>query len=303
MIRDRSRPKLGRDATIGELLKKKVDEGVTVYVLLWLDPIGFGGTNGKEVVRYFAGSKVQCAAVPRLANGSIAWDVLVNFEQSWRRLDKNVSYPLRDLQDIVIPPSPVTSPDDPETWNVQCFRSIFGADIDGFPTTPEEAEKVGLLLKKKNIIERGIQDAYINAIRHAGALHLIPKELSLKIISKIEVGERFSVYIVVLMFPEGIPDSTSIQAMLDWQRRTMEMMYKDVTEAIKAKGIKEDPQNYLTFFVLSFKEDLPGQLLPYSIKITNDGTIQELPGFEFFPDTQARVLGNYTITIPAIITT
>ncbi|KAF9616014.1 hypothetical protein IFM89_027953 [Coptis chinensis] len=63
-----------------------------------------------------------------------------------------------------------------------------------------------------------------------GCLHLIPKELSLKILSKIEAGERFTVYVVVPMWPEGIPESRSVQAILDWQKRTMEMMYTDIIQ-------------------------------------------------------------------------
>ncbi|PSR96034.1 Phospholipase D alpha 1 like [Actinidia chinensis var. chinensis] len=215
--------------------------------------------------------------------GPIAWDVLFNFEQRWRKQGgKDLLINLRELDDIIIPPSPVTFPDDRETWNVQLFRSIDGGAAFGFPDTPEDAAKAGLVSGKDNIIDRSIQDAYIHAIRRAknfiyienqyflgssfgwnsddikvedvGALHLIPKELSLKIVSKIEAGERFTVYVVVPMWPEGIPESASVQAILDWQRRTMEMMYKDVIQALRAKGIEEDPRNYLTFFCLGNRE-------------------------------------------------
>lgn len=215
--------------------------------------------------------------------GPIAWDVLFNFEQRWRKQGgKDVLVNLRELDEIIIAPSPVTFSDDHETWNVQLFRSIDGGAAFGFPDTPEDAAKAGLVSGKDNIIDRSIQDAYINAIRRAknfiyienqyflgscfdwnsddikvediGALHLIPKELSLKIVSKIEAGERFTVYVVVPMWPEGIPESGSVQAILDWQRRTMEMMYKDVIQALRAKGLEEDPRNYLTFFCLGNRE-------------------------------------------------
>lgn len=215
--------------------------------------------------------------------GPIAWDVLFNFEQRWRRQGgKDVLVKLRDLEDIIITPSPVTFPDDHETWNVQLFRSIDGGAAFGFPETPEDATKAGLVSGKDNIIDRSIQDAYINAIRRAknyiyienqyflgssyawesddikrdeiDALHSIPKELSLKICSKIEAGERFTVYVVVPMWPEGIPESASVQAILDWQRRTMEMMYADIVKALRAKGSEENPRNYLTFFCLGNRE-------------------------------------------------
>ncbi|XP_022850139.1 phospholipase D alpha 1-like isoform X1 [Olea europaea var. sylvestris] len=215
--------------------------------------------------------------------GPIAWDVLSNFEQRWRKQSgKNVLLNLRELDDIIVPPSPVMDPDDLETWNVQLFRSVDGGAASGFPDNPEEAERKGLVSWNGNIIDQSIQDAYIHAIRRAkkfiyienqfflgacfgwdcndikvediGALHLIPKELSLKIVSKIEARERFTVYIVVPMWPEGNPKSDSVQAILDFQRRTMEMMYKDIILAFQAKGIEEDPRNYLTFFCLGNRE-------------------------------------------------
>ncbi|OIT07436.1 PREDICTED: phospholipase D alpha 1 [Nicotiana attenuata] len=215
--------------------------------------------------------------------GPIAWDVLFNFEQRWKKQGgKDVLVNFRELDDIIIPPSPVMYLDDSETWNVQLFRSIDEGAAFGFPETPEDAAKAGLVSGKDNIIDRSIQDAYIHAIRRAknfiyienqyflgssydwqsddikeeeiGALHVIPKELALKIVSKIEAGERFTVYVVVPMWPEGIPESASVQAILDWQRRTMEMMYKHIVQALNAKGIEEDPRNYLTFFCIGNRE-------------------------------------------------
>ncbi|TQD85225.1 hypothetical protein C1H46_029222 [Malus baccata] len=397
--------------------------------------------------------------------GPIAWDVLFNFEQRWRKQGgKDLLVQLRELDEIIIPPSPVMFPDDHETWNVQLFRSIDGGAAFGFPDTPEDAARAGLVSGKDNIIDRSIQDAYIHAIRRAknfiyienqyflgssfaweadgikpddiGALHVIPRELSLKIASKIEAGERFTVYVVVPMWPEGIPESASVQAILDWQRRTMNMMYSDIKSALDAQGLEEDPRSYLTFFCLGNREakklgeyepsetpeadsdyqraqearrfmiyvhtkmmivddeyiiigsaninqrsmdgardseiamgayqpyhlsvrepargqihgfrmalwyehlgmldevflqpesieciskvnqiadkywdlyssetlehDLPGHLLRYPIGVTSEGAVTELPGFEFFPDTKARILGAKSDYLPPILTT
>lgn len=77
----------------------------------------------------------------------------------------------------------------------------------------------------------------------------------MKIASKIEAGERFNVYVVVPMWPEGMPESGSVQAILDWMRRTMEMMYKIISQALQAKGLyDESPRDYLTFFCLGNRE-------------------------------------------------
>jgi phospholipase D1/2 len=91
------------------------------------------------------------------------------------------------------------------------------------------------------------------SVEAINALHLIPKELSLKIVSKIEAGEPFVVYVVLPLWPEGVPESGSVQAILDWQRRTIEMMYRDVSLAIRAKGLQADPTD-LTFYCLGNRE-------------------------------------------------
>ncbi|XP_039127646.1 phospholipase D alpha 1-like isoform X2 [Dioscorea cayenensis subsp. rotundata] len=221
--------------------------------------------------------------------GPVAWDVVSNFEQRWRKQSggkDELLLPLHEMadDDVIIPPSPVILPSDRESWNVQLFRSIDGGAAFGFPEKPEDAARVGLVSGKDHIIDRSIQDAYINAIRRArnfiyienqyflgssygwrggddikvediGALHLIPKELSLKIASKIEAGERFSVYVVVPMWPEGVPESASVQAILDWQRRTMEMMYSDIADALRARGLEAtNLDDYLVFFCLGNRE-------------------------------------------------
>jgi hypothetical protein len=127
------------------------------------------------------------------------------------------------------------------------------------PETPEEAARAG----RKNCIY--IENQYFLGSSYGwkhegikaeeiGPLQLIPKELSLKIISKIEVGERFIVYVVVPMWPEGVPESASVQVILDWQRRTMEMMYTDIAQALKANEIEANPNDYLTFFCLGNRE-------------------------------------------------
>lgn len=51
----------------------------------------------------------------------------------------------------------------------------------------------------------------------AGADNLIPMELALKIASKIRANERFAVYIVLPMWPEGDPKTAAMQEILYWQ--------------------------------------------------------------------------------------
>ena len=149
----------------------------------------------------------------------------------------------------------------------------------GFPDDPAVAERAGLVAGKGNVIDRSIQDAYINAIRRAknfiyienqyflgssfnwkqdqdtGADHLIPAELARKITSKIAHGERFCVYVVTPMWPEGVPDSGTVQAILKWQMNTMEMMYTEIAEALRVNQVEDaTPQDYLAFFCLVNRE-------------------------------------------------
>lgn len=42
-------------------------------------------------------------------------------------------------------------------------------------------------------------------------------EIALKIANKIRAHERFSAYIVLPMWPEGVPTSTPTQRILFWQ--------------------------------------------------------------------------------------
>lgn len=49
--------------------------------------------------------------------------------------------------------------------------------------------------------------------------------------------------------------------------------------------------------------DLPGHLLCYPIHVRDGGEVTQLPGWEFFPDTKASVLGSKSDYIPPMLTT
>ncbi|XAR56329.1 Phospholipase D [Bertholletia excelsa] len=174
----------------------------------------------------------------------------------------------------------VTDEDVPENWHVQIFRSIDSGSVLGFPRDVKEAEAQNLVCAKNLQVDRSIHTAYIHAIRsaqhyiyienqyflgssynwsskkHAGANNLVPMEIALKIASKINANERFSVYILVPMFPEGVPSSAAMQEILFWQGQTMAMMYKIIAEALDKAGLadKYHPQDYLNFYCLGKRE-------------------------------------------------
>ncbi|CAN6291154.1 unnamed protein product [Urochloa humidicola] len=174
---------------------------------------------------------------------------------------------------------------DPENWHVQVFRSIDSGSIKGFPKLVQEAESQNLVCAKNLKIDKSIHSAYVKAIRsaqrfiyienqyfigssfcwpsckNAGADNLIPIELALKIASKIMAKERFAVYIVIPMWPEGNPTTAAMQQILFWQGQTMSMMYKIVADTLHNQGLVDaHPQDYLNFYCLGKRELADGDV-------------------------------------------
>ncbi|CAI0414140.1 unnamed protein product, partial [Linum tenue] len=220
-------------------------------------------------------------------DGPAAYDVLTNFEERW--LKHSADDALLKLERIseILGIFDVTclTENDPETWNVQVFRSIDSTSVKGFPDEPRDATSKNLLCGKNILIDMSIHAAYVKAIRAAqnfiyienqyflgssygwdsyrdlGANNLIPMEIALKIASKIRANERFAAYILVPMWPEGVPTSTPTQRILFWQQKTMQMMYETIYKALVEVGLdtKYEPQDYLNFFCLGNREAADGE--------------------------------------------
>uniref|UniRef100_A0A2N9HVS8 phospholipase D n=1 Tax=Fagus sylvatica TaxID=28930 RepID=A0A2N9HVS8_FAGSY len=234
--------------------------------------------------------------------GPAAYDVLINFEQRWRRATKWTEFGLRfkrvshwnddaliKIERIswILSPPPVvskdgstfvpendpslwvSSEDDPESWHVQILRSIDSGSLRGFPKTFDVAEKQDLDLYISvctsycsslipNWHSSTAEPYYCEKL---GVDNLIPMELALKIASKIRAKERFAVYIVIPMWPEGNPISESVQEILFWQGQTMQMMYDIVARELKAMHVDSHPQHYLNFYCLGNREDISEESL------------------------------------------
>ncbi|KAL0753531.1 hypothetical protein Bca101_091199 [Brassica carinata] len=194
----------------------------------------------------------------------------------------------------------VSKDDNKQNWHVQVFRSIDSGSLKGFPKDVHKAHAQNLVCAKNLVIEKSIQTAYIQAIRsaqhfiyienqyfigssfvwpnykEAGADNLVPIELALKIATKIRARERFAVYIVIPMWPEGDPSSAPVQEILYWQGQTMQMMYEIIAREIKHMDLENvNPQDYLNFYCLGNREELPsdqncvsssGEMVPASQK-------------------------------------
>ncbi|KAL9464729.1 hypothetical protein AB3S75_002354 [Citrus x aurantiifolia] len=247
-------------------------------------------------------------------DGPAAYDVLINFEQRWRKATKlteltfkfkRVSHwrddylikigriswilspelSLKSNGTTVVPRDDnvvrVSKEDDPENWHVQIFRSIDSGSLKGFPKSIEDIDDQSLICAKDVVIDKSIQTAYIQAIRsaqhfiyienqyflgssyawpsykNAGADNLIPMELALKIASKIRANERFAVYVIIPMWPEGDPKTNTVQEILFWQSQTMQMMYSVVAQELREMQVDAHPQDYLSFYCLGKREEAP----------------------------------------------
>lgn len=230
-------------------------------------------------------------------DGPAAYDVLTNFEERWLKAAKprglkklKTSYDdallrIERMDDIIgISDAPCLGEDNPEAWHVQIFRSIDSNSVKNFPKNPKEATSKNLVCGKNVLIDMSIHSAYVKAIRSAqhyiyienqyfigssynwnqhkdiGANNLIPMEIALKIANKIRAHERFAVYVVIPMWPEGVPTGAATQRILFWQNKTMQMMYETIYKALVEVGLEASytPQDYLNFLCLGNRESFDG---------------------------------------------
>ena len=217
--------------------------------------------------------------------GPAAHDVLKNFEERWQMQAKGKASSLVQLENqqtqmhlMVDCPASLASVSD--KWRVQLLRSI---NDDSAKFLNRNLRY--LLSQKGKQTDDSIHRAYVHHIRRAKhfiyienqyflgsshewlreatskARHLIPYELANAICEKIKKGQRFAVYVVLPMFPEGDPHSAAVQEVLYWQYNTMEMMYKKIADTIKVKGVEARPTDYLNFYCLGNREaDVPSDL-------------------------------------------
>ncbi|CAH9066821.1 unnamed protein product [Cuscuta epithymum] len=206
--------------------------------------------------------------------GKAALDVLENFEQRWtKQCDPSFLVPINSIEGLNCQiDDPISS--ERRDWKVQVFRSIDHLSTNTLP--------------RNTSVERSIHEGYVESIRRAerfiyienqyfiggshvweqdknsGCENLIPIEIALKIARKIKDNERFAVYIVIPMWPEGAPGSDSVQDILHWSRETMNMMYGIIGEAIRKNGDSQThPRDYLNFFCLANREEeIKGEFLP-----------------------------------------
>lgn len=205
--------------------------------------------------------------------GAVCRDVLENFVQRWhRQAPDNLKDTLLDFsaENGYIPIEHETGSyeNQKESWNVQLFRSIdkFSATIDGIDASIQESYINSIRCAQRFIY---VENQYFlgsckhwEKHRNAGCENLIPFELANKICSKIREKKQFNVYILIPMYPEGIPEDGATQEILFWQYRTQGFMNKMVWKAIEdVYGDDEDKPvvtDYLNFYCLGQRETPEG---------------------------------------------
>ncbi|PIA42459.1 hypothetical protein AQUCO_02000122v1 [Aquilegia coerulea] len=237
--------------------------------------------------------------------GPVAWDVLDNFEQRWRKQGgKDLLVQLRDLADIIMEPSPVTLPDDHETWNVQVFRSIDGGAAFGFPNTPEAAAKVGLMMIGESFF------SVFNVFLHVDDEYIIIGSANIN--QRSMDGARDSEIAMGAYQPYHLSNNEPARGQIHGFRMSLwyehlgmlddSLLNPESLECIQK--VNSIASKYWDLYSSdTLEHDLPGHLLSYPIGVASDGMVTQLPGFEFFPDTKGRVLGTISDLYPPILTT
>ena len=216
--------------------------------------------------------------------GPIALDIKQNFEERWLHLSPNNDVTLVEITEDKYALDAVANIPEHEggPWTMQLFRSI-NSDSCQF----DDHRYSKLHQKGGRRVEKSIQQCMVRQIRnaqryvymenqyflgsayawkehcHTRCNHLIPSEITQRIVTKIELGEPFKCYIVIPMYPEGDPTTKPSQEILFWQFKTMEAMYRRIGHAIQENETGTHPTDYLSFYCLAKREspnDLPDDL-------------------------------------------
>ncbi|KAH9624277.1 hypothetical protein KSS87_013023 [Heliosperma pusillum] len=203
-------------------------------------------------------------------DGPAAYDVLANFESRWLEASKPHGLQM------------MSRSHDDHLLKIDSIPDIIGLG-DAMSHSVEDSESwhvQNLVCGKNVLIDMSIHAAYVHAIRSAqhyiyienqyflgssynwdssknlGANNLIPIEIAFKIADKIRANQRFAVYVIVPMWPEGDPKGQATQRILFWQYKTMQMMYEIIYKALEEMGMENtyEPQDFLNFFCLGNRE-------------------------------------------------
>eukprot|EP00755_Sulcionema_specki_P006403 Sspe_Gene.35353::Locus_17136_Transcript_1_1_Confidence_1.000_Length_2533::g.35353::m.35353/K01115/PLD1_2; phospholipase D1/2 len=199
--------------------------------------------------------------------GQAAYDIARNFEHRWMTQtapeNHSLVYGIFTKGDILKPEEDVVmDPDHPEAWDVQYFRSI-----DTYSDTHAKGVEADCARAWIAAIERSERFIYIENQYFMGSsqfwksgksdytpVNCIPITIVERVRRAIKEGHNWTAYIIIPMFPEGLPDAAPMQEILHFQYKTMEMMYHEIGQALIAAGSQRTPEDYLNFYCLGNRE-------------------------------------------------
>jgi phospholipase D1/2 len=155
-------------------------------------------------------------------------------------------------------------------WSAQVYRSQTQVHwtSDKKPTIPQRPEAAKFDFQwyvQGRTFERSIQDAYLKVIAQAEQylffenqywigkcggkvsstlLNEVPDAIVKRI--KEKLNDEFHVYVIIPMFPEGVPDTIATYPIRTLERKTIEWMVQEVSKAAAARG--KIWQDYLSFY-------------------------------------------------------
>ncbi|EEF37942.1 phopholipase d alpha, putative [Ricinus communis] len=306
LVRDSRRPKKGGDTILGELLKKKAEEGVRVLMLVWDDKTsvkllkkdGVMATHDEDTRSYFHNTRVNCVLCPRnpdnwksikqgleistvfthhqktvivdsgLPNGELEKRRIISFiggidlcdgrydtqfHSIFRTLD---SAHRNDFHQPSFSNASIAKGGPREPWHDIHCRLDGPVAWDVLTNFEQRWRKQGG--KEELLLQvRELKDIFVPR-----SLAMFPEDnetWNVQLFRSIDGGSTYG-------FPDdpeaaarvglikGIPESGSVQAILKWQNKTMEMMYSEIAEALQAKELDSNPKDYLSFFCLGNRE-------------------------------------------------
>jgi len=232
--------------------------------------------------------------------GQVAWDIMANFEQRWRRQVPSKRDRLVNLssgqyaQAFIRPDEDVIR--DHTHWNVQMLRSIDTHSAEFGGNSPGGAIERSIRDREAPhhnhggcAIECSIYTRYLAAIEKAQRFiyienqyflgssrewagfddhtnnipcqHRIPLTIVNKILHHIRNGLPFCAYILLPLFPEGVPESGAVQEILHWQFLTVQFMYRRIAAELRSVQSPHSVLDYLQFFFIGNREPLqPGEI-------------------------------------------
>ncbi|KAG0711561.1 Phospholipase D beta 2 [Chionoecetes opilio] len=234
--------------------------------------------NGFISVKADKGPREPWHDVHARLTGPAAIDLLRNFEDRWRRqVPVKAHLLVQTYEEDLLKAQEGKDTKEGTVWQMQVVRSIDGDSSDF------NSSRVGVLnLENGHVVDTSVHQAFVRLIRKAekfiyiesqyfigsakawsqdqdaGSKNLVPLEIVQRLVSKIQAGEAFRVYLVVPLMPEGsvqnLVTRSSIKAILHYQFLTIQMMYKRIGEALREAGSDRHPSDYLLVLCLGKKE-------------------------------------------------